>query len=360
MTQLPPYITRELILQRLPIIFPKGLPNRNYLVRELSASTIFCFLYVGAVEESNIFLGPVHVYRMTNEQATKVDDESRINYAKDVIRKGGQPQGERWYADNTREPIRDETLRDGLIHIGVVTSLNLATTSSKPRYQLISSFASLFNPDLTGDALLNAITSWQEEYLSKGALTRLKLVRHSSKGGQDRVLIKLPTGETRLISPGPSSEISKAVIEVFALAFLEDPMVLWLSTSDDKVVTKDDKLAREIGINIEADKNLPDIILVDVAPKHPLLVFIEVVATDGPINDRRKQSIFDITDAAGFDRSFVTFVTAYLDRESSGFKKTISALTWNSFAWFVSEPDKLIFMRDGVAHLSKVLDLTSK
>jgi hypothetical protein len=43
----------------------------------------------------------------------------------------------------------------------------------------------------------------------------------------------------------------------------------------------------------------------------------------------------------------VAFVTAYLDRDSPGFKKTVSALAWGSFAWFASEPDQIVILRDG-------------
>ena len=67
MTVLPPYNTRELILERLPEIFPIGTPNRSYCIRELAASTIFTMLYIGAVDGADVYLGPVHVYRMTHE-----------------------------------------------------------------------------------------------------------------------------------------------------------------------------------------------------------------------------------------------------------------------------------------------------
>ncbi len=40
-------------------------------------------------------------------------------------------------------------------------------------------------------------------------------------------------------------------------------------------------------------------------------------------------------------------VTAYRDRDSAGFKKTISGLAWNSFAWFVSEPENILILRNG-------------
>ena len=86
---------------------------------------------------------------------------------------------------------------------------------------------------------------------------------------------------------------------------------------------------------IEPDKNLPDLILADLGPTEPLIVFVEVVATDGAITLRRQEAIYSLTDAAGFHRSQIAFLSAYLDRDSAGFKKTIAGLAWNSFAWFV-------------------------
>ena len=107
-----------------------------------------------------------------------------------------------------------------------------------------------------------------------------------------------------------------------------------------------------IGLDIEAEKNLPDLILVDLGPKHPLIVFIEVVATDGAVTARRQEALFELTDKGGFKRSQVAFVTAYADRESAGFKKTVTGLAWGSFAWFMSEPDKIFMLRDGISQLS--------
>ena len=76
--QLPPYATRDLIEERLPHIFPEGVPNRSYCIRQLSASTVFAMLHIGAVEGAGRYLGPVHVYRMTDEQASRNDDASRL------------------------------------------------------------------------------------------------------------------------------------------------------------------------------------------------------------------------------------------------------------------------------------------
>ena len=267
MVVVPPYVSREMIAERLPLIFPEGTPNRTYCVRELAASAVFAALYVGAVEGAGRYLGPVHVYRMTEEQATKVADADREAYAAAVLKKNGQVPGTRWYADNTREPIRDETLRDGLVAIGAVTRReDLPTTSSLPRYSLKSDFANLFDPVLAGTALEAAIAAFQIRHLSKSALARVTIIRAGAAAGTTGVLVTFPNGETRQLAPGPSSFIAQGVIEVFAKRFLSMPAVLWLSESGNKVVVRDVSIANAIGLKIEADKNLPDLILADLGP----------------------------------------------------------------------------------------------
>jgi hypothetical protein len=346
--QLPPYVPKSLVGERLPLIFPEGTPNRLYCTRDLAASTVFVMLYIGAVVGNDQYLAPKHVYRMTEEQAAKDANSTRVDYAGNALKPGYQALGERWYADNTREPIRDETLREGLVELGaVVARHDLPTTSSKPRYALDGEFAALFDPDLTDKALEMAIADWQKAHLSPGALARVSLMRLGAAAGGTGVLVTFPNGETRNLAPGPSSIIAQAVIEVFTERFLDRPAVLWLSESGNKVVARDDRLAAAIGLKIEADKNLPDIILADLGPAEPLIVFVEVVATDGAVTPRRREALLALTDAVGFKRSRVAFLTAYQDRESSGFKKTVAGLAWGSFAWFLSEPEQIVVLRDG-------------
>lgn len=336
-------LSRKQVHDRLQMVFPKGTPNRNYVTRGLAGNTIFTALYINAIEGSGVFLGPKHVYRMTNIQSGKIAVSDRVAYANDVLRSGSFVEGERLYQDNTRESIRDETLREGLVAIGAATErTDLATTSSKPRYALKANFAALFDPALDGEALQGRIAAWQAEALNKGALARLAIVRRGAGVSADQVLVTFPNGETRRMKPGLSSEITKAVVEVFAPAFLTDPAVVFLSESGNKVVARDDELARSIGLAIQADKNLPDAILVDLGPTHPMLVFVEVVATDGPISQRRKEALGALVAEAGFPAEHVAFVTAYLDRSAGPFKKTVDGLAWGSYAWFAAEPERLV------------------
>ncbi len=352
--KLPPYATRELIAERLPLIFPEGTSQRNYVVREMAASTVFAMLYIGAVEGNDEYAGPIHVYRMTKEQAALVSDDDRLACLAYSKTRRFQPKGERWYADNSRESIRDETLREGLVNLGAVLELKgIATTSSRPRYYLQAEFAQLFDPSLTEDTLDEAIARWRSKYLSPNAIARLRLARHTADQSAD-VFIQLFSGETRKISPGPSSVISKHVIEQFASRFLLKPALLWLSVSDNKV--HDEQLAKAIGLEIQVDKDLPDIILVDLGPKDPIIIFVEVVATDGPISARRQEALYQLTDTARFLRTQIVFVTAYSDRQSSGYSKTNRELAWNSFVWFASEPDRLVFWSNGDRKLAYYLE----
>lgn len=356
---LPDVPNLETIKNRLPMIFPDGIENRGYVIREMAAKSIFVMFYVGALEGNGVYVRPDQITKMTDEQAGKISREDRISW-RDASLKPGKMKTvpDRWYAVNTREPIRDETLRLGLIRLGAVAERQgLPTTSAKPRYALTGAFVKLFDESLSGVPLNTAIEAWQEKTLSKAGLTRIMLLRkgivvaESSEGVQ----VRFPNGETRRMENSVSSAIGKSVIEDFAVRFLKQPGVIFLSEPGNKVVARDDQLASAIGLDIEMDKNLPDIILVDIARETPLLVFVEVVATDGPINKKRKQALMDIALNAGFDRQQVAFVTAFMDRADTPSRKLSSVLAWGSFAWFVTEPDNIVIFKEKVDEPTKFL-----
>ena len=345
---LPPLLAVPGIHERLQVIFPEGTANRNYLTREIAAKTVFVTLYVGAVEGEECRLRPDQVTRMTDAQAAREADADRREWARESTQPARAEIAGRWYAANTREPIRDETLRSGLVRVGAVREREgVPTTSPLGRYALTRDFAALFDPALRGDALRGAIERWQAASLTAGALARIAILRRGAAAREGRVSVTLPSGETRTMEPGPSSVISKAVVEEFAPRFLETPSVVWLSESGNQVVAQDDALAREIGLRIEPDRNLPDLILVDLGPAEPLLVFVEVVATAGSMTEGRREALMAIAREAGFDADRVAFVTAYRDRNDRAFTASVSDLAWRTFAWFMSEPGQIMVLRQG-------------
>lgn len=349
---LPSLATWDEIHRRLPMIFPVGSPNREHSIWEIAAKTIFVMVYAGAIEGTDRWIRPDQVTRMTDAQAALTDDAARAKWVKDSMKPSKADVPGRWYAVNTRESIRDDTIRYALIQNGaVIERQGLATTSPAGRYALQADFADLLVPSLTQANLQAKVETWQKKHLNPGALARIAIVRRGVAGGGDHQMVTFPSGETRRMSSGPSSDISKAVIEVFAPTFLTNPGVITLSESGNKVVARDDELAKAIGLTIPADKNLPDIILVDLGPTHPLLVFVEVVHTDGPVNETRKSALLKLAGKAGFAQENVAFVTAFLDRGSATFRKAVGSLAWGSYAWFASEPQRLIRFSEKITRI---------
>lgn len=337
----------EIIQDRLKKIFPRDVDTNGYITREMGAKSVYAMLYCFCVEEIE-WIRPATITCMTDEQAAIQDMESRKQWLT-IIQGSKAPRDipGRWYKPNTREPIRDETIREMVRLNAVIEKPGLPTTSPLPRYSLHGRFAALFNPDLQGDALENAIVAWRNEFLSAPALARLALYKRLLSSQSDGVLINLPNGETRKLATGPSSELAKSVVEQFTKNFIKEPAVILMSESAKKLLLKDDEICRAIGFNVNVSDVLPDLILADLGGEQPLIIFVECVATDGPINDRRKQELIKLAKEANYTETDCAYVTVFKDRSDSASRKLVPSIAWDTFIWYASEPEDIVFLRKG-------------
>ena len=179
----------------------------------------------------------------------------------------------------------------------------------------------------------------------RSSSTRKSASASGSAPQQTYALVRFPNGETRRMNAGPHTDISKAVIEVFAPTFLAEPSVIFCRQSGNEAIAKEVELLRALRLTPPANLTLPDIILVDLDPAHPLLVFVEIGRSEGIINDARKTALLQIADQAGFASQNVALVAAFLDRKSANLGKAAGSLTWGSYAWFAFEPNDLMVMR---------------
>ena len=81
---------------------------------------LFVFLYGGFIEREGRFLRPSFIYFFTDEQADQQGDDARLRWVGNALRPEFRPAGLRWYADNSRETIRDDLMRNQLDRLGVV------------------------------------------------------------------------------------------------------------------------------------------------------------------------------------------------------------------------------------------------
>jgi hypothetical protein len=342
---LPPLIDVESVRRRLAAIFPDAFPDRGILVGKMAAQVVFVFLYGGFVEGSARLLRPSLVYFFTVEQARRTQLAQRLAWLATAFKPGHRPSGKRWYADTSRESIRDDLMRNRLLAMGILgRKEGVATTSSAPVYFLRATFAALFDPALTGASLHAAIDAWRHEHLAPGALKRMALKAQGVLARQGDVFIDLPDGTRMRVAAGPSSPILKAMVEQFAPRWLRKPVVLWISASDQKLQPLFVARARSVGLEFDPSNELPDLILADV--EDPVrFVFCEIVATDSPVTVERKAVLTKIAGRSGIDAHHLHFVTAFQDREAAAFRKTFSRIAPESDIWFSTEPDLIVELR---------------
>lgn len=332
------------VQQRLGLIFPEELAIRSKITNVVAARTVFTMLYCGCIQGSDRWFTPMYLTKaMGEKQAAKKTNQEREDYYAMIsaTKRTRLTVLDRWYNDNTRETIRDDTLVKGLCEVGaVIIRTDIGTTSPKPRYALERDFAKLLENGLQDDRLETAIASWQETHLSEDALTRKRLSSAFGAASEDnnKVEVRMPDGSIKLLSPGGSSLLAKSFVEEYLPRHQQKAHVLLISESGDKLPFKDEKMLQLARLKIDVGNLLPDIILIELDT--PLkLTFAEIVHTDGPIDEHRKRKLIEFAATAGYKADQLRFITIFRDRQHSAAKKLIHTIAWGTSVWYAQEPD---------------------
>ncbi|MBC3831577.1 restriction endonuclease [Undibacterium amnicola] len=344
MNPLPKLPSLDEIRERINVIFPDNFPDRRILTGEMAARVYFVTLYGGFTEGSGRFFRPSTVIRFSLEQSVLTNDLERLTWLSTCQTPGHKPLGKQWYADNTREPLRDDMIRNRAVPIGLIIKREgVAPTSPAPIYALSNDFAKLLSPALQGIELSEAISQWQEKALNPMTLKRMKLLSRGVTEKEGQISVRLPsTNKVLRLAAGEASVITRDVCEELAGRIMKLPIVVHVSISDQKTFPELIGEAAAYDLKFNPSSELPDIVIVDVGSDDGKVAFIEVVHSDGPITELRKDALLRIAADAGIPATRVLLVTAFEDRSSSAFKKRFSELAIGSKVWFRSEPDMLM------------------
>lgn len=347
--------SRQECHRRLQRVLPKTITGETVTCNPLAAAAVFGFLYVGAVGEDRR-LRPTTILWLCDTIASHTTPENRHHYyaaavggnakqaVEALVNEWGGGSHQSWYGDNSREPLRDETFQSWLRYGVVIRDETLPTTSPKPRWSLEPAFARLFDLDLQGSALHEAIESWQESHLPAAEQTRILLQRQLTEA-EEAIDVQLPGGGgLRKVEPGPSSLIVQGVIEQLAPQIMDSPHVLAISESRTHVDVTDEELLESLSITIDHQRLLPDVLLFDVTTRK--FCFVEAVATDGPIDEPRREALTGWAEDQGISSNSCRFITAFLSRTHDAFRRLVAHLAWNSEVWFLDEPENLMRLED--------------
>lgn len=339
---------RPLCQARLRLVFP---PGETRLVSPQATAAVFVSLYV-ATGNNLRPIRPSTVLWMSDAAAERTGPVDRDGWYAAAMRSKRavielherwgvdyQP----WYADNSREPLRDETFRGWLRYGAIERDDSGPTTAGGPQWRLAHAFADLFDPDLEGPALATAVMEWQGEHLGTTGRTRIAMARRLAQT-TGQVPVRLPDGSVRLLAAGPSSLILQGVVEELAPRLLGQPALLVLSESRKHVAVVDAELLAELGITLDAQRLLPDAMMFDLATQE--VWFVEAVATDGPVNEARKTQLTEWAEGQGIAATSCRFVTAFTSRTSAPFRRVVAELAWGTEVWFLDEPAQLVRLED--------------
>lgn len=347
MVSLRPIITRELAEARLRKIFPREAFDAE-LSSPISAAGIVAMIYVGSVDDGDevVWARPSTVLWMQEEVLTAgASDEQRIAWGKAAMRSAKAVRDlvstwgvtfKPWYAENSREPLRDDSWKALYSNNAMVSKPGVKTTSSGPRWALAGHFADLFNPQLESDDLETAILDWTDTHMTMSAKARAMAVRENAQA-VDAVKVTLPDGSVRLLEPGQASLILKGVIEEWAPRKLHTPLVLAISEPGEKQAYVDEQRLRKLGLTISVTHLLPDALLFDGGPQG-LFWVIEAVHSDGPIDEGRKAQLIDWAAAQQIPAAQLAFLTAFESRNAGPAKRRLKDLAAGTSAWFRDEP----------------------
>jgi hypothetical protein len=303
---------------------------------------------VGSVPDDATWARPMTVAWLSDEAYARTDATSRAAWTtaqargkskvEELFASWGLPFRQK-YADNTREGIRDETWPKWLDEGAVRVRPGVKTTSSAGRWALTDVFADLFDPRLRGEALIDAIDAYRDTHMSPAG--RIKALTARERADQAHaVSVQLPNGTVRRLEPGEASVILKSVIENWAPVRLIDPVVLTISEPGNKIYTADSAIIKRLGVAIDATNLLPDALLADIGASEPKFWLVEVVASDGPIDDDRKRKLLRWAAQQNIREPSLEFLTAFGSRNAPPARRRLKDLATGTYAWYADEPTR--------------------
>jgi hypothetical protein len=360
---LRPLLPRDEIARRLAQVFPREAFD-PVLSSPLAAASVAAMLYTDAIRSDDAgtsddfgWLRPTTVLWLSDQVYAREDEASRIAWrtaalggnarrkVEDLHESWGIARDSRWYADNSRETLRDETFPAWRSFGAVVRRVDIPSTSSKPAWALLDSFADLFSPAVTGTALVDAIAGWRDSHMTPGDMFRI--ATEVGRGEKEhQVIVNLPGGGTRNLEPGDASEILRGVLEAWAPARLADPVVLTISEPGDKVYVQDAAQLKALGVTIDPQTLLPDAVIVDIAAQPVVFWIVEVAASDGVVDESRLQLLRAWAANNRIPVDHCEYLTAFRSRNSAAARRRLKDLAVGTYAWFLAEPSRELSWRE--------------
>lgn len=234
------------------------------------------------------------------------------------------------YKPNTRETIRRQTLHQ-FIEAGLVLlnpdDPNRPINSPNNCYQIEPRALELLST-YEADRFDQRLAAYLEE------LPGLRAQYERARVHQ-QVPVTLPDGSPVTLTPGGQNLLIKQAIEEFCPRFTPAGRVLYVGDAgrDDPVF--DDDALRDLDVRLDKHGKLPDLIV--HLPDAAWLVLIEVAASHGPVDGKRRDELERLFAPAA---AGLVFVSCFPSRDEM--RKYLPDIAWETEVWCADHPSHLI------------------
>lgn len=238
---------------------------------------------------------------------------------------------DRSYRENTRETIRRQVLHQ-MMQAGVVVrnpdEPGLPTNSPRTRYALTEEALAVVRSFGTLDFDAAAMEFRQEQ---AGGLAE----RYARPRKRRGVVVRLPSGDEVVLSPGTHNELQRRIVEEFLLHFIRQPQLLYLGDTDEKGFLMETEQLLRLGVPVSEHGKLPDVVAYD--PEREWLFLCEAVTSHGPVSPKRYVELEDLLSDVTVKR---VYISAFPDFRE--YRKHAGGIAWETEVWVAEQPSHLL------------------
>lgn len=229
------------------------------------------------------------------------------------------------YQENSRETIRDETLKK-YVNAGIMEArLGLASNDKNNAYRFTAQFAALirtYNTEKWEDAL-DAFRTTHESYSEV-----IKQAKSLEKG------YPVQYGSLSFsLGRSPHNKLQKQILDIFVPYFAPGAELLYIGDTNDRKICSNQIALAELGVHVLSDSNkLPDIILFDAVKNR--ILFIEAFSSTGEFSFDRVQEIISLCRIS--NEREIAFITAF--EKTKKMLSVYPRIAWDTDIWVAEDP----------------------
>jgi len=237
---------------------------------------------------------------------------------------------EKKYAPNTRETFRRQTMHQ-FVAAGIVLynpdKPDRSVNSPKAVYQIEPATLALIRCFGT--------KKWTAKLAAYLTDHQTLIAQYAKERKHNLIPVVIAPCKTIALSPGEHSELIRAIIEDFAPRFAPGSVLVYAGDTGEKWGYFDKTLLTELGVEVDADGKMPDVVL-HYTDKNWLLL-IESVTSHGPVDGKRHAELAELF--AG-SKSGLVYVTAFPNRVIMS--RYLGEIAWETEVWVADAPSHLI------------------